>query len=372
MCLFFFFKHAPKKSTEQPGTSKIEGERILLSERAPQLRYISLATAQFRKSAAVNLYGRLVWDEDETVRIFSPMAGRVSRVAAEIGQAVNKEDLLATIDSPDFGQAQSDAGRAQSDLALSEKNLDRAKTLYQHGAAPRKDFEEAQANYDQKLSEFKRSSARLDLYGGKTGTVDGLFHLRTPLDGVVVEKNITLGQEVRSDQMLASVPLYFNPLFVVSNPRHFWILLDVSESYLPLMKAEQKLKIHSNTYPDKMFQGKLEVIGHSLDPSTRTVKARGSVKNPDDLLKAEMYVTVDLEEETHPAGVEVSSKAVFLVGDKQYVFAQESAGQFTRREVKVGPERDGQISILEGLQEGEQVVAEGSLLLEEMLESKET
>ncbi|MFO1518158.1 MAG: efflux RND transporter periplasmic adaptor subunit [bacterium] len=359
------------KKNQEPNAPKIEGEKILLSEKAPQMAYLKTETAKPRPSSASNLYGRVVWDEAQTVQIFSPVAGRVKKILGEIGQVVSKGDVLAVLDSPDYGQAQSEGNRAKSDLLLSEKNLGREKALFQHGAAPRKDVEAAQADYQKALAESKRAAARLSLYGGKAGVVDDLFPLKTPLSGVVVDRKISPGQEVRPDQMLANAPQFIVPLFIVSNPKKLWVQLDVSEAYLPFMKPGQGLKIHSKTYPDKTFEGKLESVGHSLDPSTRTVKARGSLENPDELLKTEMYVTVDLEEEKHPSGVEIPSKALLVMGEKRYVFVEETKGRFFRQEVKVGHEYDGKVAILEGLKEGESVVTDGALLLEEMLESKE-
>src|SRR2546427_9550270 len=72
---------------------------------------------------------RSVWNEDVTVRIFSPFAGRVVNVAIDAGQPVRPGDVLATIASPDFGQAQADARRAATDLALAERTLARLADL---------------------------------------------------------------------------------------------------------------------------------------------------------------------------------------------------------------------------------------------------
>ena len=86
---------------------------------------------------ATQLNGRVTWNEDKTVRVFTPFAGRVERILAQPGQSVAKGQALAVIASPDFGQAQADSRRAEGDYALSEKNLARVRELEQNGVAAR-------------------------------------------------------------------------------------------------------------------------------------------------------------------------------------------------------------------------------------------
>ena len=109
--------------------------------------------------------------------------------------------------------------------------------------------------------------------------------------GFLSRRISTPGQEVRADQMLANATQLYAPLFVVSDPAHLWVQLDVAESDLGSLRPGEALRVHSRAYPDKVFDGTLEKIGDSLDPATRTVQVRGSVANPDKLLKAEMYVS---------------------------------------------------------------------------------
>jgi cobalt-zinc-cadmium efflux system membrane fusion protein len=115
-----------------------------------------------------------------------------------------------------------------------------------------------------------------------------------------------------------------------------------------------------------MFSGKVDFISDSLDPTTRTIKVRGSVPNPQRLLKAEMFVKAEflLAPEN---GVEVSSRAVFLRGEKHYVMLEDMPGHYSRQEVTVGSERAGRLIIIEGLKPGQRVVIDGALLLEQLL-----
>lgn len=359
--------HARKETGEAPAPA-VHGERIVFPTNAPQLAYLATEPAESRKETMLHFNGRLVWDDDETVRVFSPFAGRVSKLVTEVGQRVSPGDPLAIIQSPDFGQAQADARQAANALVLAERTLNRVRELFDHGAAPKKDLDSAEADFARTQAERQRAFARLAIYGGNTNLIDQLFQLKSPLRGVVVERNVNPGQEVRPDQMLANAPQLFAPLFVVTDPAHLWVWVDVSEHDLHLLQTGQSLSVRSRAYPERAFEGRLEVITDTLDPVTRTVKVRGSVDNRSRLLKAEMYVTVDVREAGQP-GIEVPSKAVFFKGEKHFLFLEEQPGQFTRREIRIGLEHDGQTEVTNGVALGQRVVTDGCLLLEELLES---
>ena len=97
---------------------------------------------------------------------------------------------------------------------------------------------------------------------------------------------------------------------------------------------------------------------------------RGLVTNPDRALKAEMYVTADVSDPAAAApGVEVPSKAIYLDGDRRWVFVEEASGRFRRRAVTLGPEHDGRSAVTDGLALGERVVTEGNLLLQQVMDA---
>src|SRR5581483_3288079 len=349
-----------KKTTDVAGP-KVAGEKVIFAADAPQTASLSVETAEPRKVAITHFTGRLYWDDDATVRIFTPVAGRVGEILVNLGQSIPANTALAKINSPDFGQALADARTAAGNLRAAEKAFTRAKELQAHGAAPLKDVENAEAAYTSAISERDRAQARLALYGGSDKASDSMYLLRTPLSGVVVEKNINPGQEVRADQMLANATQLFAPLFVVSDPTRLWVQLDVHEADLPGLEAGQTLRIYSQAYPNQAFEGTLENIGDSLDPATRTVKGRGVVNNPDKLLKAEMYVTVDVLADATKitqSSVEIPSKAVFMKNNQSYLFIEKSPGEYQRQIVKLGIEQDGKVQVFDGVSPGQKVVTE--------------
>jgi cobalt-zinc-cadmium efflux system membrane fusion protein len=357
--------------TAGPPTPTVEGNTVVFAPNAPQISSVLVEPAEPRKLAITHLTGRLLWNDEKTVRIFTPVAGRVTAIPADLGQSVSVGTPLAEIDSPDFGQALAGARTAAGNLATAEKAFIRARELFAHGAAAQQDVESAQAAHTAALAERDRAEATLANYGGSDRDTNEVYILRSPLAGVLVEKNITPGQELRADQMLANAPNLFAPHFVVSDPAKLWLQLDVAESELPSLKRGQELRICSGAYPDKTFEGQVQNIGDELNPDTRTVKVQCVVENPDRLLKAGMYVMVDVVMDlgqTAGAGVEVPAKAIFMRENQYYLFIQQSPCQYQRQQVKVGTEQDGKVPVFEGVTAGQKVVTEGSLLLQSLVE----
>ena len=366
--------HRPtEKAPETPGI-RVEAGKILLPEATLQSGSVSVEAAQRCDRSLAHLNGRLIWDEDVTVRVFTPFAGRVTQITTEVGKAVRKGDCLARIASPDYGQAQADYRKALSAYHLAEHNLTRTRELFEHGAAAQKDLYSAEADDESARSETERATARLALYGGNTNSVDQAYELKSPLDGVVVEKTVNPGQELRADSMLAQDPRLFAPLFVVTDPTRLWIQLEATELDLAKLKPNQEILIRARPFPGMVFKGKIEVIADFLDPAKRIVNVRGNLENPQRLLKAEMFVDADVPTDSGAtSGADVPKKSVFgkkgeKGAEKGFIFLEESPGRFERREVSVGPEHDDKVLLLDGVRPGQRVVTEGCLLLNKIFQ----
>jgi cobalt-zinc-cadmium efflux system membrane fusion protein len=278
---------------------------------------------------------------------------------------VRKGQSLAVLGSPEFGQAQTEARRAETDVKLAETNLQRQKELESYGVAPRKDLQVAEAEHARAKAELERARGRVRLYGGNASSIDQSFTIASPIDGVVVEKNINPGQELRPDQMTSNAP----PLFVVTDPTHLWALLDATEKDLATVEVGKMVTIRSPVYPDADFSAKVVSISDFLDPATRTLKVRATLDNSHRRLKSEMFVTAEFETR-QGLRMQVPAKAVFFQGGKHFVFTDEGGGRYTRREVRVGEEHDGGVTILSGLQDGQRVVADDVLMLQQMLQPR--
>ena len=332
----------------------IQNNQLRYPANHPQLVLLVTTTAAAAKNITVELPARLVWNEEKTQRIYPAFAGRVARISTDVGQTVSAGQVLAQLASPEFGAAQADTSRAQADATLATQALKRQRELFDAGVVARKELEQVEAEAVRAQAEVARAQARTSLYGSTTG-VNQQLGLRSDIRGVVVERNLNPGQEVRPDAGNA-------PLFVVSDPSTLWVQIDAQEADVADLRPGAKVNLVVPTLPDQTLEATITAVTDQIDPLTRTIKIRASVGNPQRLLKNEMLAKVRYQRKVGP-GVEVPATAVFLRGNQHYVFVQGELGMFAPRDVKVSYEGPKTVLLSAGLKEGEQVVSQNGLLL---------
>ena len=136
-----------------------------------------------------------------------------------------------------------------------------------------------------------------------------------------------------------------------------------------MIRGDQKPRkfiLRSPLLGDETVTGRVTHVADSVDQQTRTVKVRGTVENKDRRLKAEMFITAELKIASAP-GLVVPAKAVYLRGDRNFVFVQSGEGIFTRRPVTLGTAFNGSQVVLDGLSPDDKIVVDGTLLLQGML-----
>jgi cobalt-zinc-cadmium efflux system membrane fusion protein len=353
-----------EKDKAAPPEVKVEQHSIVIfPPGSPQIASFTSAPIEPRRDMVLRFNGRLVWNEDRTVRVFAPFAGRVTSIAVRPGDRVRAGQTLAVLAAPELGMAQAEARRAEQDAALAQKNVARVQELFNAGVAPAKDLQAAQADVERTAADRARTQAKLRLYG-KTDAVDQTLALKTPIGGVVVERNLNPGQEIRPENQGDKA------LFVISDPTHLWFLLDVAEKDVGRVKAGTEVSLATTSLGDDRVKGRILHVADVVDPQSRTVKVRGEVANPDERLKDEMYVVAELHVPA-ASGYLVPARAVYLRGEQHYVFIDEGNGRYARRAIHAGPLVDGYQVVLQGLAANDKVVLDGSLLLERLLASKD-
>lgn len=363
LCALALTACGKKEVPDNDDDPTIKGQTITYPASVKVLPGIVGQPVQSGGDRMLNMPGRLVWNEDRTVRVATPFAGRVMEILVQPGATVKAGQPLAMLTSPDYGVAQADARKAAADSAVAAKSLARQRELYQAGIVAQKDLEQAQADSARAAADLARTQAALRMYGAGNGdAVNQRFALRSPIDGLVVERNINPGMEVRPDQQPTA------PLFLITDPSTLWAQLDAAEADLGLFKPGIDVKLSSAAYPGETFTGTVVKIADYVDPASRSVKVRLAVPNADRRLKAEMFVTARVKAASFQ-GISVPSKAVFLADNKNYVFVRTATAPntFERREVKLGVTLPGTTEVVEGLKAGEVVITDGNLYLQDIL-----
>lgn len=323
----------------------------------PQLALLTASEARRAQDLIVELPARLVWNEERTQRIYPPFAGRVTAIRADLGQSVKAGTPLALLASPDFGQAQAETAKAQAGQQLAQQALARQRELFDAGIVARKELEQAEAEATAARAEYARAAARTRLYGG-TAAVNQQLPITSSIAGVVVERHLNPGQELRPDQAGPDTPA----LFVITDPATLWVQIDAREGDLASLRPGDSFTLQVPAYPGESFAGRVTATADAIDPNTRTIKVRGLVPNADRRLKAEMLATAHISQ-NRSSGVVVPASAVVLGDNRHAVFVQREPGVFERRTITLGHEGPRDVVITSGLQAGEQVVTQNVLLL---------
>ncbi|SMP74074.1 efflux RND transporter periplasmic adaptor subunit [Noviherbaspirillum suwonense] len=348
--------HAADQPAADPVPARLAEPGVLRFDAgAPQLSALRIETAvAMPLPMAEALNGRLALDENRTARISSPIAGRVLKLVAEPGDRVARNAVLLQADAPELAAADADWRKAQADEVRKKLAYERARNLLAHEVVPQKDVEAADADYRQAAAESRRTGLRMRSLHA-SGAENGSFSLRTPLAGVVVERQVTPGMELRPD--LA------NPLFVVSDPSRLWLLVDVPERSLAQVRPGQKVSLETDAFPGARFSATVDKVGYALDPATRRVQVRCTVENPDGRLRPEMYARVSFLSDNGRSAIAVPNAGLVTEGINTYAFVEASPGVFRKRQVGLALRGRETSHVDSGLQAGDRVVVEGALLL---------
>lgn len=360
---YFKFSGKPTVAVVQaPAAATTNGQTLHYAPGAPQLDYIKTLPVTLVPAPLVEpMTARVAMDEDHTARVFSPVAGRVLRIFVEPGATVKKGDPLVEIDSPDYGAALSDLRKAKADFERKQHDWQRQKDLFQAGVVARKDLEGAEADYNAAKAEQDRANERfrnLSTSGNESGT----FTLRAPLDGTVADRQVNPGTEVRPDAA--------NPLFVITNMSHLWLLLDAPESALGRLEVGQHVTVLSDTDPALSKVATIANLPANVDPSTRRLLVRCVLDNTDNRLRPEMFVRAIPYADDADEVIRVPDTALVTRGLYSFVFVETAPGTLERRRVHVLLQGHGESFIDTGLKVGETVVVTGALLLDSELNNE--
>ena len=324
---------------------------------APQLDFVKAKPAEaFPEPLMDGLNARVTYDDNYTARVFPSISGRVVKIAVEAGQQVKAGNPLLWIDSPDYAQSASDSLKAEADLTSKKAEYERARQLYEAKGIALKDFESAESDWRQAEAEAQRAKGRLkNLNSGSVTAAEGKYVLRAPIDGVVSERQVNIGSEVQ--------PGAANSLFVITNPKHLWVIVDLPEQKIGKVRIGQPISVEVDAYPNEVFMAKVSVISEGLDPNLRRFQVRCDVVDTQHKLRPEMFARVSPVVDDQTKVPRVPNTALFTQGLYSFLFVEQSPGVFQRRRVTLGLQ-DAEFSyIKEGLHAGERVVTSGAILL---------
>jgi len=282
------------------------------------------------------------------------VSGKISKRNVELGSVVNAGDVLMEIDAKDIQQTvnitSAQMASAESQLNLAQSNLERYRKLFEQGAVSRAQLDQYENAYEVAAAAVRQTAAQYTQGANQLG----YSALVADSTGVIAAVNAEAGQVVSAGQIVLTL--------VKDGERE--IEISIPENRIEDLRNAQQIRVTFWALPDVTVEGKVREISPVADKITRTYKARISLQNPPAGVNLGMTANVAIASAGSRQAVYIPIAAIYQTGDTPgvWVVANETV---SLRPVKVGAFGDGQIQVLEGLQDGDVIVTAGVQKLRE-------
>lgn len=346
---------------ERPG-------RVELSPAALENAQIELLTAAAGDvSVTLSLPGEVSLNQEKLAHVTPRVAGAAREVRRQVGELVEKGEVLAVIDSRDLADVQRDYFAAQERLALAKATFERAELLKRENISADKDYLEARQALAEAQIEHRSAAQKLKAIGGLTQ--GGGYALVAPLTGTIIEKHINVGEVLREDTRV----------FTIADLSSIWVNVTVYARDLPRVAAGQTVEVRAEGIAEPAH-GSITYLGQVVGEQTRSATARIVLDNPGPAWRPGLFVTADVVVERGPAAVVVDDAAVQTLEGQQVVFVREGNG-FQARPVRLGRRGTARgsagapprrvLEVLEGVAAGERYAGRNSFTLKAELGKSE-
>ncbi|WP_305952147.1 efflux RND transporter periplasmic adaptor subunit [Emticicia oligotrophica] len=300
----------------------------------------------------LNFYGKITADNNKMIEVYPVVGGNVTKVFVELGDYVKKGQLLATIRSTEVASYEKELDDARNDLLVAKNNLKVAQELFEGKLTAEREVIEAKSQLEKAKSQLHRIEETYHIYNIKQGAV---YEVRSPLSGFVIQKNINQDMLLRNDRT--------DNIFDIAEIDDVWAIANVNESDINQVKLGIDAAVTTLSYPDKVFNGKVDKIFNIIDPETKAMKVRIKLNNANYLLKPEMRANIKLSYTESQQMLAVPSESVIFDKSKNFVMIFKDRNNIETRQVEVFRQVGNTTYISSGLKAGEKVMTANQLLI---------
>jgi cobalt-zinc-cadmium efflux system membrane fusion protein len=355
-------KAASQAAESKTATAPASGNPLEITAVPGLLERIKLGEpAWAHVGASITVAARVEVDEQTVTRVGSPVMGRISTLAVREGEEVRRGQLLAVLKSAGLSDGQLAFLKALSQRQLAQRAVERSLLLLNAQVIGSAEVQRRESELSQAQAELDAARDELILLGmpeeairelERTRTINSVARVLASMDGTVLDRKVTLGQVVQPA----------DTVYEVADLSSVWLVADVPEQYAGNITSGLAVEAEISAFPGRRIQGKLSFVSATVNPETRTVRARMDLPNPDRKYKPAMLATMVLKNQTERQQV-IPSTAVVREDDKEHVFVQMDADTFVLRPVTLGGEFGGSRVLVEGVRPGEKIVVDGAFHL---------
>ena len=315
---------------------------------------------------SLSVPGRFEVNETRVARVGSSVSGRITRLTVTEGQSVRRGQVLASLHSPELSDAQLAFLRAHSQQELAQRAATRAKELLQAEVIAVAEVQRREADLAQASAAVSSARDQLAALGTRkdqmdrletTHEVDSESELIANLDGIVLERKVTVGQVVQSAETA----------FVLADLSNVWLVADVPEQAAGDVHAGKTVEATVPALPDEVVKGTLSFVSAMVNPETRSVRVRMELPNPQRVGSSRLYkpaMLASMRLEGRPERrLLVPGSAVVRDGNRDFVFVESGPATFRAREVRLGGEFGDRRVLMGGVGERDRIVLDGAFHL---------
>jgi membrane fusion protein, heavy metal efflux system len=323
--------------------------------------------------------GKIAVNEDSSTPIFSPYAGRVTKLLVKPSDMVERGQPLFIVEATDTVQGLNDfiaalsaVNKARSTLNLAQIVEKRANDLYAGKAVPLKDWQQSQADLttaqnDMRAAETALEAAhnRLRILGRSEDQIATFQQTRqmsadtpiySPIGGTVIQRKVGPGQFISSGAS--------DPVFVIGDLSTVWLTAFVRETEASGVAVDQDISFSLLALPGSEFKARIDYVSAAIDPSTRRLLVRAKIDNKNGLFRPEMYANVTIYSGGDRPGVGVPKQALIYEGEHVRLWVAHDDKSIELREIETGLTNGDLVEVRTNLKAGEKIVTKGSLFID--------
>jgi cobalt-zinc-cadmium efflux system membrane fusion protein len=301
---------------------------------------------------AIKFNGIVDFNTDKVVNVFPLVSGNVIDVNVMPGDYVKAGQLLGVVKTPEVANYNANLINAEANVRLTSRQLEQQRDLYKSGLASQVDITNAEVNYQQAVAAKTQAEKILSINGNNK---NGEYDIKSPIEGFVVQKNVTNGMSIRTDNGTA--------MFTISDLKNVWVQANVYEENIGKVHEGDQADVTTISYPDKVFKGKVDKLLNVLDPTSKVLKMRVVLNNPGYILKPEMFATVTIYNSENKRAVSISRTDIVFDHSQYYVIVLTGKKNVQIRPVDIIGINGQTAYIKSGVTPGERLISSQALLI---------
>lgn len=314
-----------------------------------------------RVSNEIQLTGVVKSNPDNVVSFNNLVDGVIVKSHFQLGDKISKGQILAEVKSIALSEFESKQKILTSKLKVKQHEYASVQEMYKDGIASTKEINKALSKVTAIQSELNEIDANLQFYNASQK--QGVFLIKAPTSGYIIEKNMTQGMHVSA---------YGDPLFTISKLSNVWVYINIHASQLTDISEGMDVEIRSLSYPDSLFYGKVNAISHILDDASGVVKARVELHNKDLLLKPGMFVNVIAKKKTNIEALRIPTSTLIFDDNKNYVVLYKDDCDLIRKQVDyISQNKYISYVALDQLHPDDRIINKNQLLIYEQIKNSQ-